>query len=371
MASPEIAPATAGRPALTATAVLRIVLVILAVALAVLLIYALRRPLTWIFIAVFLAVALSRPVAFFQQRMRRGLAIASVYVFLIGIPIILGGLLIPPIVRQGTDFAQDLPQYATDVREFVGENERLREIDQEYNVTATLQEQAAKLPGRLGDAAGYLADIGAALVNGIFAGVTILILTAFLLGSGRRWVDEGLNLLPADRRVRLRRVLERSAAAIGGYVAGALLQATVAGVLSFIVLTILGVPFSATLAIIIALFDLVPVVGATIGAVIVGVFTLFASFPTGTIVWVIYSILYQQFENSVIQPQIQKRTVQVNGFLVLVSVLFGSTLFGILGALVAIPIAASIQIAIREWWAWRREQRDLEEVVPPPMMPPA
>ena len=106
-------------------------------------------------------------------------------------------------------------------------------------------------------------------------------------------------------------------------------------------LIILGVPFAAALAIVIFFARPVPLVGATIGAVVVGVVTVFADFPTATIVWVIYSIVYQQVENTLIQPQIQKRAVNVHPFVVLVAVLFGSTLFGVLGALVAIPIAAS------------------------------
>ena len=99
-----------------------------------------------------------------------------------------------------------------------------------------------------------------------------------------------------------------------------------------------------------------PLVGATIAAVLIGIITLFSGdFPTDTILWVIWAIVYQQIENNLIQPQIQKRTVNVNGFIVLVSVLFGATLLGVLGALVAIPIAASIQIVISEWWQYRRE----------------
>ena len=99
-----------------------------------------------------------------------------------------------------------------------------------------------------------------------------------------------------------------------------------------------------------------PLVGATIGAIVVGIVTLFTDFPTATIIWVIYSVVYQQVENTLIQPQIQKRAVNVHPFIVLVSVLFGATLFGVLGALVAIPIAASVQIAIREWWTYRHDQ---------------
>ena len=128
--------------------------------------------------------------------------------------------------------------------------------------------------------------------------------------------------------------------------AGALAQATIAAITAYIVLKILGVPFAAPLALIIFFLDLIPLVGATIGAVIVGVFTLFQDFPTATIVWTIYSIVYQQVENNVIQPQIQKRAVDINPFLVIVSVLFGSALLGVIGALVAVPVAASIQIAV-------------------------
>jgi predicted PurR-regulated permease PerM len=113
-----------------------------------------------------------------------------------------------------------------------------------------------------------------------------------------------------------------------------------------------------------ALFDLIPLVGATIGAVIVGLVTLFTDFPTATIIWVIWAIVYQQVENSVIQPQIQKRAVNVHPFVVLVSVLFGSTLFGVMGALLAIPIAASAQIALREYVAYRREIEDTRMEAP-------
>ena len=103
--------------------------------------------------------------------------------------------------------------------------------------------------------------------------------------------------------------------------------------------------------------DLIPLVGATIGAVIVGIVTLFVDFPTATIVWTIWAILYQQVENNVIQPRIQQRAVDVHPLGVLISVLFGAALLGILGALIAIPVAATLQICVREWWAWRADQQ--------------
>ena len=187
--------------------------------------------------------------------------------------------------------------------------------------------------------------------------MTIIILSLFMIGSGRNW----LNFL-ADRQGReradwLRRLFDRIGNAVGNYVAGALGQALVAGILSYIVLLILGVPYAGSLAVVIFLLDLVPLVGATLGAIIVGLITLFNDFPTDTIIWVIWSIVYQQLENTVIQPRIQARAVQVAPFVVLVAVLFGSTLFGILGALLAIPIAAAIQISIIEYNSFRRPPR--------------
>ena len=353
--------------------VARTVLIIVAVLISLYLVYLLRKPLGWLFIAAFLAVALAGPVDFLTRRMKRGLAITLVYLGMLAIPVALGALMVPPLVNGASDLAEEAPQYADDVTKFVNENPRLRDLDADYDLTGTLREQAAKLPSKLGGAAGTLRDVGLGLVNSIFALVTILILTAFMLGGGRRWIDHGLRYMPEDRAERIERVLRRSAAAVGNYTAGALAQATLAGILSFIVLSILGVPFAAPLSLIIFFLDLIPLVGATIGAVAVGVVTLFTSFPTATIIWAVWSIVYQQVENNVIQPQIQRRAVSINPFLVIVAVLFGSSLLGVLGALVAVPVAASIQIAAREYMDFRgiRPKRPAAPWgLPPPEDPP-
>jgi predicted PurR-regulated permease PerM len=161
-------------------------------------------------------------------------------------------------------------------------------------------------------------------------------------------------------------VLDDTAAAVGGYVQGALTIALIAGVQAFVVMTILGVPFAGPLAVFAGLMSLIPLVGATVAAVIIGIVTLFHDFPTDTIIWAVWAIVYQQIENNIIQPQVQRRTVQVQPFIVLVAVLFGSTLLGIFGAIVAIPLAASLQILVREWWSWRRELRETALIDPPP-----
>jgi predicted PurR-regulated permease PerM len=344
-------------------AVLRVVLVVVTVVLTLFLMYLLRQPLTWIFIAGFLSIALSGPVTVLSRWMRRGFAVAIVYLLLILTPFALIGLLVPPIVTQANNLVQNLPEYAREVTEFVNENERLRQLQDDYDITGRLEEEASQLPARLGDAAGVLGDIGVGLVNSIFAAVTILVLSIFMLSSGRRFIDAWIREYRPEREEWLHRLFGRIANAIGNYVAGALLQATIAGITSWIVLLILGVDYALPLAVIVFVLDLIPLVGATLGAIIVGIVTVFSDFPVDTVIWAIYAIVYQQVENNVIQPRIQSRAVQVDPLIVLISVLFGSALMGVLGALLAIPVAASLQITYREYRALRRQ-------VPPPVAKP-
>jgi predicted PurR-regulated permease PerM len=351
-------------PAYSPRIVLRTLFIAVLFLIALYLVYLLRKPIGWVLIATFLAVALSGPVNMLNRRMRRGFAITIVYFGLLLVPIGIGALIVPPLVTQGNNLIQNLPQYAQDAQDFAQKNPRLRKIEQDYNITAKLQQQAEKLPARVGDAANVLGNIGLGLVNSLFALFTILVLAAFLLGSGRGWLDKALELRPPGHAERIRKALDHMGKAVGAYVGGVIAQATLAAALAYIVLAILGVPFAAALAIVIFFADLVPLVGATIGAILVGVVTVFGDFPTATIVWVIYSIVYQQVENTLIQPQIQKRAVDVHPFIVLVAVLFGSTLLGVLGALVAIPVAASVQIAIREWWAYRHDQTVNDLIAP-------
>ena len=367
MLTPTSIPAAPLEP--PARVVVRNVLIVVGVLLALYLTYLLRRPVTWIVIATFIAVALSGPVNWLaRQGVRRSLAIAVSYLALLLVPVGIGAVVLPPVVNGANDLAQSAPRYVSDVQDFVQRNRTLRNLEEDYGLLTSLRSEANRLPARLGGAAGTLRDLGLGLVNSVFAAVTILVLSVFMVGGGRGWIRRALNLQAPGRAERMNRTVDRIANAVGNYVAGALLQATVAGVTTWIVLTILGVPFAAPLAMIVFFFDLIPLIGATIGAVIVGIVTVFGNFPTATIVWAIWSIVYQQIENNVIQPQIQKRAVDVHPFVVLVSVLFGSTLFGVLGALLAIPVAASLQIAVIEWWSLRREARAAH--MPPPPTPP-
>jgi predicted PurR-regulated permease PerM len=362
--------AVSSRP--TARTVLEVTLTVAAVIGVLYLLYLLRRPIAWLVIATFAAVALSGPVNRLSRRMPRGLAIAVTFIAMLLIPVAILAILIPPIVREGSKLIDELPRYASDLQEWVRGNEQLRDLDEEYDITTRLQEEARELPQRAGDAAQWLGDLGLGLVNSAFAGVTIFILAIFIVANGRRWVDALLALQPPERAARVRPTLDRMAHVVGAYIAGALFQAAVAGITTYVVLLILGVPFAAPLAVLVALFDLIPMVGATIAAVFVGVITLFADFPIDTIVWTIWAIIYQQLENNVIQPRIQNRAVGVHPLAVIVAVLFGGTLFGVPGAILAVPVAASLQIVLKDWWAWKRPAAAAAAppAPPPPTAPP-
>ena len=185
-------------PAFSPQIIVRTLFVTVIFVIALYLIYLLRKPIGWVLIAAFLAVALSGPVNVLDRYMRRGFAITIVYFCLLLVPIGIGALIIPPLVTQGNNLIENLPEYVQDVQDYTNKNERLRKIEADYNITEKLQEQAEKLPARIGDAASVLGDIGLGVVNSLFALFTILVLTAFLLGSGGG-LGQPLHRAQADR----------------------------------------------------------------------------------------------------------------------------------------------------------------------------
>ena len=340
--------------------VLRIVLTVQVVIGTIALIWVLWQPITWIIIAGFVAVALAGPVNLLDRVMPRALAIAIVYLAVLLIPIGISAAVLPPIVDQGVSFVNDLPGYTDDLQNEVQKNPDLAKLNHDFGLTNELNRIAQDAPTKIGEAATIIRDFGSGLVSSLFAGLTIYILSIFMVARGRSWID-GLLSLRSGRESKAASVaLDRIANAVGNYIAGAAVQATIAGVCAFIVLTILGVPFAGALAVLYALFDLIPLVGAFIAGTIILIVTLFSDFPTASIIWFVYATAYQSFENYVVQPQIHKRAVALEPFIVIVSVLFGATLFGVIGALLAIPVAAAIQIGAQEWWRYRLDQQDSE-----------
>lgn len=321
-----------------------------------------RSTLLLLGIAIFLAVALGPAVDFFDRALPRSAAILLVYVLIFCVFAGVLALVVPPVINGASDLSRNIPTYIDDLRN----NDQIRKFDDKYDITNRLTEEAQKLPSKLGDAAGALQSVAAGAFNAAFQLLTILTMTFFLLLDGKRIARFLVRRYGGEHQERLRGVLERIYKSTSGYVAGALTITSINGILTFTVLSILGVPFAVPLAVLMSFFGLIPLVGATIGGVIILIVTLFTDFPSATIVYGIFLILYQQFENNVLQPLIFRRTVNVAPLAVIVAILAGSSVLGVVGALVAIPIAAALQIVLREFFGETPE----DDALPPPQLPP-
>jgi predicted PurR-regulated permease PerM len=351
--------------ALTTRQIARILFTVAAFSALLYLLVQIRSTLLLLGIAIFLAVALGPAVDFFaRRRLPRAAAILLVYVLILCVFSGVMALVVPPVINGAGDLSRNIPGYIDDLRN----NDAIRQFDDKYDVTTQLQEQAQKLPSKLGDAAGVLQSVATGAVNAAFQLLTILTMTFFLLLDGRRIGNFLVRRSGRHREERLRGILERIYKSTSGYVTGALTITSINGILTFVVLSILGVPFAVPLAVLMSFFGLIPLVGATIGGVIILLVTLFTDFPTATIVYGIFLIFYQQFENNVLQPTIFKRTVNVPPLAVIVAILAGSSILGVVGALVAIPIAAALQIVLREYFG---EQPEAAGGAPPPQPPPS
>jgi predicted PurR-regulated permease PerM len=340
-------------------AIVKVLLVTAATAVVLYLLYLVRSILGLVFISIFLAVAMGPAVDLYQHRARlpRGVAILFVYLTILGAIVGLGLLVVPPIVNGVNHFVGKVPTYVQDLRK----NQTVRKYDNKYHVTEKLNKEAKKLPNRLGDAASALTSVTVGVFSAIFQLVTVLVLTFFFLLDGKRMVEWGLRQLPAERSERTRSVMQDVYQATSGYVVGNLIISVIAGTGTYIVLMILSVPFAVPLSVLMAFLDLIPLVGATIGGVGIGIVAAISNFPTALIVWAIYFIVYQQIENNILQPVIYRRTVALHPLVVLIAVLIGGSQLGVLGALIAIPVAAGLQILVKDWWRARKQRSGATE----------
>jgi predicted PurR-regulated permease PerM len=311
-----------------------------------------RHILAWIFIALFLALALNPAVDKLEARLkRRGLATGIVFIAALGVIALIGALFIPTVVNQVNDFATKVPDYLDDITKGRG---RLGFLQEKYHLVdkarkALREGGASKLLGLSGTAVA----VAKGVITAVVASLTIAFLTFFMLLEGPKWVERFFSLLAPEPRARWQGVAREIYRTVGGYVTGNLLISVIAGTLTAIVLTIMDVPFAIALGLIVAILDLIPLAGATIAAIIVGAVAFLHSIPAGIVV-VTFFIVYQQVENHVLQPVVYGRTVQLSPLVVLISVLIGAELAGVLGALGAIPVAGSLQVIFLDWLRHRR-----------------
>src|SRR5215207_8142601 len=207
-------------------------------------------------------------------------------------------------------------------------------------------------------------QIAISLAGAVAALATILTLTFFLILGSERYVNAGVGLFPERHQPLVRRLLSQSAGAISGYITGNLAISVICGITTFIVLLILGMPYAAPLALLVAVLDLIPLVGATLGGALLVVVGLFVE-PWKAVVLLVYIVVYQQAEGSVLQPIVYSKAVQLNGLVILIALLVGGQLLGIPGALLAIPVAEIIRIVVTELLAYRRTKQEANEANEP------
>lgn len=328
--------------------IVRILFIILAFVAGIWLVYVTRQALLLIGVAFFLALALNPPVTALSKRLpreSRGLATAVAFLAVVAFLSFLVASLVPPIVEQTRALINNLPEIINNLKTA---DTPVAELARRFDLIETIQQSEQQITDKLSSAGGPVLDILSRIFNSTVALLTVLVLTFFMLIEGPDWLERFWQLLPKDKRQHRKELAQKMYHVVTGYVNGQLFIAVLSGVAAYIMIRIVDVPFAAPLATVVGVFALIPLIGATLGAALVILVSLFQSL-TAAIVLFIFFVAYQQFENNVIQPIVQSRSVDMSPLLVLVSAIIGITLAGLIGALIAIPVAASIRILIRDY----------------------
>jgi len=327
---------------------------VLATALLLYIVVETRRVLTWIVVGAFFAVALYPVVGWVQRRLLGGRrrALATFLVFLL-VFVVLAALITAfavPLAREGTRFAGQLPDLIDEARAGRGPVGNLLERTHALQYVQDNQDRIKEFAtGLTTPAAGVLSGVA----TGIAGTVTVFVLAYLMVLEGPKVVDGSVNVFPPTTAQRIRRVGGDCAKSVTGYISGNLLISVICGTLTYVVLLVAGVPFAGLIALFVGLADLIPLVGATLGGAVAVIAGFIHSVPAGIAVLVFF-VLYQQLENHLLQPLVFARTVKLNPLTVIVAILIGVELLGILGALLAIPVASMIQVIARDVWDHRR-----------------
>nr|WP_236642678.1 AI-2E family transporter [Actinoplanes utahensis] len=298
--------------------------------------------LVLIFIALFLAIGLHPAVVRLRGwGLPRGAAVAIVALTVV--LLLVGGLvaLIPPLISQTTELINNAP----DVVESLRRSETVNELVQRYDIATKVQ--GAVNAGTITNAVGGVVGGARLLFGTIFNVLTVLVLTIYFMVAFERIKATGYRLVPSSRRERVTLLTDEILTKVGAYMVGALAIAVLAGASTFALALILGLAYPFALAVAVAICDLIPQIGATIGAVIVSLVGLASSITDG-LVCIVFFLIYQQIENYLIYPRVMRRSVRVSDVAALVAALLGVALFGVIGALIAIPMVAAIQLIMRE-----------------------
>jgi predicted PurR-regulated permease PerM len=293
-----------------------------------------------LFIAVLLAAAVNPIIRRLQrQGVPRGGAVAIVFLALLGTLAGILLLVIPPLIDEGRAFAADLPSYVEKTQRLLRDNPDL------YQRIQDAANRGSADPGVVFQ--GFLA-FSSGLIAAISNTVIVLVMTIYILADGKRIYAWCMRYLPEKQEDKVSRALPEISRVVSGYVIGQLITSAMFGAFTFVVLTLVGVPQPLFLAILAAFADAIPIAGVLIATVPAVLLALTVSWPAAAIVLVAY-ITYQQIENYIIVPRVYRDTLHVSSFAVLISVLIGGQLLGIIGVLLALPIAAAIPTIERIW----------------------
>jgi predicted PurR-regulated permease PerM len=333
-----------------ARTVLKLMALVLGFTIAVSLLNTVHTVLIWCGIAFFLAVALNPAVVFAERWMRRTRAVVLVFaLFVIGLLLVIV-MLVGPFVTQIDNIVVDAPHAA----DSLAKSPLIHRLDQRYNIVAQAKSHASALPTVAFGAVGTV-------ISGVAATVTVLFLTAFILFELPRMRELLMAQLRPPTARRAAEIGAHMNRAVGGYVVGNLLISVIAGVVATVTLWALGVPYALTLGVVVAIGDLVPLVGATIASVLVVAAAYFTQGSTAALVVFVVIMVYQQVENHMIQPLVYRRMVQIPSLVVLIAVLAGASVLGIIGALVAIPVASTLQVIVSDLLNDRAQRIAAEE----------
>jgi predicted PurR-regulated permease PerM len=328
-------------------ALIRYALVAIAVAVALFwMLYLVRGTLLLIYVAALVAIGLSPLVVAIQQhprtpqRMPRWAAILVIYVLFLAAVVAVVMLVVPPLVAQARELWSDVPRLLSQGQQWLIDRGL---ISHEISV----REAVEQAPGSGSDAVGTVLGAVAGVVGGIFGAVTILILAFYLMLDADNILQVFVRMFPRGRRHRVRDACERVSTKVSAWLGGQLLLASIIGSTAALGLWLMGVPYFYVLALVAGIGELIPMVGpllSAIPAVIVG-FTVSPSMGFGVVV---FFVIQQQIENHLLVPKVMERQVGVSAVVVIVALLLGGSLLGIVGAVLAVPTAAILQVLIQE-----------------------
>lgn len=300
-----------------------------------------------ILIALFLATGLNPSVEALRRRgLSRTNAVTAIFISVILFVVFFALIIIPPVVSQGSNLINQAPSLIQDLKS----NQLFTKLNEQYGLLDTLQREIA---ARTSDGKlllttfGGVVGVGKSVLSGTFAGLTILVLTLYFLTSLPQMVTLGLRLAPATRRVRIGALVEAIIARVGSFVASQVTIAFLAGGFTLLLSLALGIPSPIALGMTVLVCGLIPLIGHFIGCTIVTLVALTQSISIGLIAFLAY-VLYVQIENYLITPRIMKKTLSIPGVVTIIAALIGSSLLGLIGGLLAVPVAAAIILILDE-----------------------